>query len=81
MTKYNQELADKKTALLLYLDQKGILEQLYAMGVITAKPKIMIESRLRVLALMSQGLSKSSACQRVAHQLGVDKRTVYAYLR
>jgi predicted transcriptional regulator YheO len=81
MSEYNQDLSDKKTALLLYLEQKGILNELYRYGIITAKPKLQIQSRLKVVALMSQGLSKAEACRAVAGLLGVDKKTIYSYLR
>jgi hypothetical protein len=81
MSPYNKPLSDKKTALLLYLEQKGILDELYLMGIITAKPKLMIQSRLKVVALMGQGLSKAAACSRVASLIGVDIKTIYHYLR
>ena len=77
MAKYNSVLDDKKTVLLMWLDRKGILQELYAMGVITAKPKVAVESRLRVAHLMSQGVTKRDACQRIANQLGVHVKTVY----
>ncbi len=81
MSYYNTILSDDKTAFLVELDRSGMLSKLYRHGIITTKPKIIIEARLKAVQLMRQGISKSKACSLISSYLSVDKRTVYKYLR
>jgi len=81
MAYYNELLNDDKTKFLIELESSGMLARLYRFGVITHKPKILLEARLKVADLMSQGISKANACRILSGYLGVTKDTIYTYLR
>lgn len=81
MTSYNQPLKDKKTALLVWLDKEGLLKELYQEGIITPKAYKMLAARVKVVELMSQGVKKSRACERVARMMCVTPKAVYTYIR
>ncbi len=72
---------EKKTALLIWLKNKGLLSQLYEAGIITPTVIKSVEARLKVHALIMQGFKKSEACRRVANMLGCHPKHVYTYLR
>ncbi len=78
---YNELLNDSKTKLLQELEASGMLARLYKHGIISHKPKFIIEARLKVADLMSQGIGKRKACQMVSNYIGVTTNTIYTYLR
>ena len=78
---YNELLNDDKTKFLIELNKSGMLARLYRFGIITHKPKMILEARLKVADLMSQGISKAKACSMLSNYIGVTKDTIYTYLR
>ncbi len=78
---YNELLNDNKTKFLIELDQSGMLGRLYRHGIITHKPKMILEARLKVADLMKQGVSKAKACRMLSNYIGVTKDTIYTYLK
>ena len=78
---YNELLNDDKTKFLIELDQSGMLAKLYRFGIITHKPKVLLEARLKVADLMKQGVSKAKACRILSGYLGVTSYTIYNYLK
>ena len=78
---YNELLNDNKTKFLIELDTSGMLARLYRFGIITHKPKMILEARLKVADLMKQGVSKAKACRMLSNYIGVTKDTIYTYLK
>ncbi len=78
---YNELLNDDKTKLLIELEASGMLARLYRFGIISHKPKMILEARLKVADLMSQGISKAKACRMLSAYIGVTKDTIYTYLK
>ncbi len=68
------------TPYLQWLKDKGILTKMYRYGMLTPKPSAMLEIRLKINALMRQGLSKEQAVLNVVDSLGLSRSTIYRYL-
>jgi len=81
MPYYNMPLDDDKTMFLEDLEQRGVLTRLYRMNIISPKPFMLLQARLKIKSLMNQGLSKAAACKRIARVMGVHEKTVYTYIR
>jgi len=68
------------TPYLLYLKESGAMEKLYAYGLISYKPMLMLEIRLKTDALMRQGKGKEEAVRLVMASTRLSRATVYRYL-
>ena len=70
-----------KTIFLIWLRDKGLLKKLYEYGIVTPTVFKMLEARLKIYDLMSQGVTKANAVKRTAQMLGIHEKHCYTYLR
>ena len=71
---------DVPTAYLQQLKDRGILDTMYKMGLISYKAYMMLEVRKKVDGLMRMGRSRGEAARAVAESMRVHRSTIYRYL-
>ena len=68
------------TAYLEDLKRRGILDDMYQLGLVGHKAYMMLEIRHKVNDLMAQGLSRGQAVNKTADSVGLHRVTIYKYL-